>query len=192
MIGYVINEYGELQELILNDELDYIDIDTSDGQYIPGDRFPKGTIESYKQFSGGIDVFTIRGDENGKKIFEWLADNTTRPDPSNPKETTGIEFSFFQTGIEGDKGLNFISTSHEMYSDTSLNYLINNQLRFNYTIRTYIHNHPSGRCYPSAEDLITINKLDTYSAYLNFRNAQYFIYASKKYVKYDKNYIREK
>ncbi len=181
MKGYVLNENGCLIESVEDDDIDYIDIKSSNGNYLSGPQFPAGTIESLKQFSGDFDVFRIRGDENGKQIFEFLADNTKVPDPENPGRTTGIEFSLFQTGLEGEKGLNFISTGHQMKSDFSLNAMVNRQLRFNYTIRTYIHNHPSGNGYPSKKDINTVTELITNPFTKNFVNTLFYIYSGDKY-----------
>ena len=84
------------------------------------------------------DVFKVRGDDNGQKLFEFMAGIIGQK---------GMEAAHFKCGIEGDKGLNFVSTAHYYPSPTkasepSLGYLFNGQLRFGYTIREIIHSHP--------------------------------------------------
>ena len=71
------------------------------------------------------------------KLFEFLANNT------------GVEWSQTMTGVEGDKGLNFLTSGHASYTEPGVVDLINGQLRNGYTIRGHIHNHPSNTPYPS-------------------------------------------
>lgn len=56
------------------------------------------------------------------------------------------------TGFSGDKGLNFITTSHEPRRESGMTYLLNGQLFNGYTIRELNHSHPVGRT-PSGSDL---------------------------------------
>ena len=46
-------------------------------------------------------MFKVRGDENGTELFEFFAKNVTM--------VSKVEFSHAKTGLEGGKGLNFIS-----------------------------------------------------------------------------------
>ena len=55
------------------------------------------------------DVFTIRGDDNGTRLFEFLAENVTKQ--------TSVEISHAKTGLSGNKGLNFISSRHTLPMD---------------------------------------------------------------------------
>ena len=89
------------------------------------------------------DVFKIRGDNNGTRLFEFLADNITKQ--------TGVEISHAKTGLSGNKGLNFISFGHAMpkeinnqriASEFSMSYLLEGQLLHGYTIRELNHSHP--------------------------------------------------
>lgn len=54
---------------------------------------------------------TIRGDENGYKVFKMFA------------QITGIEWQLIQTGVEGDNGLNFLGTSHQELESSAGDYL---------------------------------------------------------------------
>ena len=87
-----------------------------------------------------VEAFKVRGDENAEKAFETLADQTCK------------EWSLFQTGKSGEKGLNFLSTSHKGASDISGSYIFNRQLKFGYTIRAHHHNHPRGTAQESDAD----------------------------------------
>ena len=89
------------------------------------------------------DVFTIRGDDNGTRLFEFLADNVTKQ--------TSVEISHAKTGLSGNKGLNFISSSHTLPMDNnnqrtagefSVSFLLQGRLLYGYTIRELNHSHP--------------------------------------------------
>ena len=103
--------------------------------------FTYGTIEQQEERKEGDKVkytwFDVRGDKNGTKLFEFFANNTT------------VEWSQFMMGIEGDNGLNVISTSHELGEENAAPFLMENKLMNGYTIRQYIHNHPGGSTKPS-------------------------------------------
>jgi hypothetical protein len=64
------------------------------------------------------------------------------------KNVTGspskVEFSQAMTGIAGDKGLNIITTSHEMRKESGMTYLLNGQLLNGYTLRELNHSQPVG------------------------------------------------
>jgi hypothetical protein len=46
------------------------------------------------------------------------------------------------TGIAGEKGLNFITTSHERGRESGMSDLLKGQLYYGYTIRELNHSHP--------------------------------------------------
>ena len=83
------------------------------------------------------DVYKIRGDEQGTQLFEFLSQNTS------------VEWSQAMTGIAGDKGLDFVTTSHMNKHELGMTYLLNGQLFNGYTIRELSHSHPSNTDYPS-------------------------------------------
>ena len=82
--------------------------------------FAYGTIESQRSITFSpdgksvdvYDVYSIRGDDNGKRLFEFLAENVTN--------NSNVEIGHAMTGIEGDKGLNFVTTSHEIGKENGL------------------------------------------------------------------------
>lgn len=155
LTDYEINSKGEVIKIIDNNESDNFYIVDDDGNRQEGMaiRFDYGTIESHRSQSGTyqkrnadgtsskevttIDIFKIRGDKNGTKLFEFLADNTN------------VEWSQAKTGVEGDKGLDFLTTGHIDYAEPGMSGLINKQLSGGYTIRELNHNHPNGTAIPS-------------------------------------------
>ena len=126
----------------------------NNGKRVGSVSFDPGTIEKQKSISYSpdgkridtYDVYQVRGDENGTKLFVFLAQTV-----SDAK----IEVAHFQCGLDGDKGLNFISCAHEkpyrdirdgesciISTDRSLWYLFSGQLKYGYTIRAINHSHP--------------------------------------------------
>ena len=142
-----INNRGKVVRHVKDDTKDAIYMVDKKGSRIDGKElsFKYGTVESFQsQYSDKakttFDWYSVRGDENGKKIFEFLAKNTT------------IEFSHLLLGQQGDTGLNIISTSHDSAKERSINYLLESQYKNGYTIRAYIHSHPQNTPYPSGID----------------------------------------
>lgn len=104
-------------------------------------KFDYGTIEkqySWEGLNGGQnDFWRVRGDENAQAMFEFMSDNITG-------SSTQVEIGWAKTGIKGDSGLNFISTSHTEKEELSIGELYKGQLCNGYTIREFIHSHPLG------------------------------------------------
>ncbi len=152
---FEINSKGEIVNRIKNKKADNFFMVDNDKKRMDGKliSFKYGTVESVRsqkaQYSKrnedgtremavtSVDIYKIRGDENGTQLFEFLADNTS------------VEWSHTQTGIEGDQGLNFLTTGHIEYSEPGVVALINGQLHDGYTIRELIHNHPGDTPIPS-------------------------------------------
>jgi len=115
--------------------------------------FDYGTIESQRNIiyspdnktTDLIDIYKVRGDDNGMNLFRFFADNMT----NSPSK---LEFSLAQTGIKGNKGLNFVTTSHESSRESGMGLLIKGQLQNGYTIRMLMHSHPE-KIGPSGKDL---------------------------------------
>jgi len=111
--------------------------------------FEYGTIESQRTIAinstSSYDVYQVRGDDNGTALFNFLSNNVT----GSPSQ---VEFSQAMTGIAEDKGLNFITTSHERRKESGMMYLLNGQLLNGYTIRELNHSHPVSRT-PSGSDV---------------------------------------
>lgn len=135
-----------------------------------------GTVVSYND-NTNYDVYTIDGDDKGKMVFEFLADNTS------------VEWGQIKTG-QRETGLNFLTTSHIEDTEYGISDLFINKLVDIY-IREIIHSHPSGNEAPSG---ITI---DGDIQNVAFRNKLYkksniidnYIYLplTGSYIKYNEN-----
>ena len=119
------------------------------------------TVRSY-------DVYQVRGDENGTTLFEFLADNITG-------SSSQVEMGQIMTGVEGDKGLNFITTSHTKNKEASIKYMINKQIQYGYTVREINHSHTANPA-PSMNDIIVATQvIDAYKA-RGLHVPQFYIY----------------
>ena len=110
-------------------------------------EFKTGTIEKYwnvKDGKDGYDYFQVRGDGNGKKLFEFFSDNIS--------SKTQVEFGLIQAGIKGRKGLNFVSTSHDVKEEMAMGHLYRNQLLYKYTLRSVTHSHPISDIFSRADN----------------------------------------
>ena len=80
--------------------------------------FSYGTVESQRTIAidskDSYDYFKVRGDESGTQLFEFMSQNTS------------VEWSQAKTGIEGDKGLDFITTSHNQSKEHGMAILFEN------------------------------------------------------------------
>jgi RHS repeat-associated protein len=144
---YEINRKGKVVNRIENTERDAFFMVDKKGNRIEGKEltFDYGIVENFQsQYSDKakttFDWYNVRGDDNGKQLFEFFANNTT------------VEFSHLLLGQKGNNGLNIISTSHEKSTERSVNFLLESQYKFGYTIRGHNHNHPSNTPYPSGLD----------------------------------------
>ena len=138
------------------------------GERIEGEEnsveFKYGTIEShikrsysFKEQTGTYDAFQVRGDDNGEKLFKFFANAVAEKE---------MEVSHIKCGLEGDKGLNFVSTahfipyteiredgsSHRIAAEPSQACLLKGRLQHKYTIREINHSHPL-TANPSRNDL---------------------------------------
>jgi hypothetical protein len=189
MDDYEINSKGKVVNRIETTERDAFFMVNKKGNRIEGKElmFEHGTVENFKsQYSNEakttFDWYNVRGDDNGKQLFEFLANNTT------------VEWSQLLLGQKGNNGLNIISTSHEKSTEKSFHFLFDNQYKFGYTIRGHNHNHPGNTPYPSGlnkrdmdiwgSDYVTQSSLKSGSGVPSFN-----IYLPKtgKYVKYNRN-----
>jgi RHS repeat-associated protein len=189
MTDFEINSTGKVVNRIENTERDAFFMVDKKGNRIEGKEltFDYGTVENFQsQYSDEakttFDWYNVRGDDNGKQLFEFFANNTT------------VEFSQLQLGQKGDNGLNIISTSHEKSTERCVNFLLDNKYKFGYTIRGHNHNHPGNTPYPSG--LKTRDSDIGFSNYLtnaSLKNGSgvpvFKIYLSKtgKYVNYNRN-----
>ena len=131
-----IDNHGYIVEVEKTTEYDKLEMVGEEDKSI---TFKYGTIISQKTYEyekdKTYDVWKVRGDENATKIFKFMSDNITG-------SRTKVEIGLAQTGIAGDKGLNFITTGHARGSEPGLTYLFKDQLQNGYTIRTITHSHP--------------------------------------------------
>jgi len=176
--NYTVDEDGniKLQERT-NDPFDRIYTKASwesgaKNKYI---QVEKGVIDKHFKDKGffenqtyTIDFYILKGDEEAKEIFKFMADNTQ------------VEWGLTFVGLEKDQ-MSILSTSHSKKREVGIGYLLST----NYTIRGHIHNHPSGLLYPSKKDR---------DAYKNVKQkfpnvAEFQIYSKGGYVEYDENGI---
>ena len=85
-----------------------------------------------------VDIYKVRGDDNAKRLFEFVA-----------TKNTSVEWGHIKTGIKGDRGLNFLTTGHIEYTEPGINTIISGQLQYHYTIREINHSHPNNTAIPS-------------------------------------------
>ena len=115
--------------------------DTEGNKYYLSISFKYGTVESQRRTAinstDSYDTYKIRGDANGTQLFEFMAQNTS------------VEWSQAKTGFAGDKGLNFLTTSHDEDVERGMSNLYRGQLYAGYTIREMNHSHPNNTGYPS-------------------------------------------
>lgn len=153
-----INEEGR----IINHDKSFTEKDIvyrvdNNGNRIEGEfvDFDYGTIEQQKSITYSpdgktvdtYDMYQVRGDDNGTKLFEFIAQTVSG---------AGIEVTQIQCGEEGKNGLNFITCSHEkpheevrngntytVSSEKSGWLVFSGRLQYGYTIRAWNHSHPS-------------------------------------------------
>ena len=157
MDEWEINKRGEIVNRIKTTEHDafYIVNKNKDGIYEreysvdnEGNKkynsisFKYGTIESQRSISynksDSYDIYQVRGDDTGEKLFTFLSDNVS----VKPGQ---VEFTLTQSGIKGSSGLNFITTGHMRGSEPGFKYLFEGQLVNGYILRNIIHSHPVGK-----------------------------------------------
>ncbi len=173
---YTFDEMGRLENIQRNGN-DIVAVHKKDGSFVESMEMPLGTIEKHQKIRlrpehGYADVWRIRGDAYGTEIFELLA------------EHTNVEYTLMKCGLSGDRGLNFLTSSQTVDREAGADALINGQLRFGYTMREHIHNHPSGRNSISPADhemSIFVQKI--------FNDLKQFLFTStdsgNSYYKYD-------
>ena len=159
--------------------------------------FKYGTVESQRSISYSpdgkttdtYDVYQVRGDENGTKLFEFLGEHVTG--------NTGVEISQIKTGIEGNKGLNFITTSHELKKESGVKHLINGQLNRQYYIREFNHSHPN-LPYPSGlikrgSDIGVSKSITDINKFWQYKSPMFNIYhvPTKTFIPYTPNSLVE-
>ena len=147
MDEWEINSYGQVVKYIKTDKHDAFFFVDEEGNRIDGSslKFRYGTVENYNKetfskrdskgnlIGGEFDTYTIRGDNKATELFEALAFFT---------QLTDVEWGHIKTGIEGENGLNFITTSHLVRKEAGFAILGERLINDGYTIRAMNHSHP--------------------------------------------------
>ena len=192
---YEVDGTGYVTKVLENKEKDVVYSVDKKGNRVNSIEFNQRIIEkSYsKKNSEGVDIHIIqmRGDDNATQLFEFLAN----PDNfGENREGKNVEWGLTMTGETGEKGLNFLTTSHNRRSEKGFPDLYHNRLRHGYTIRKFIHNHPGNTPYPSGlkyrdSDISVANTVSKYTK----GNASFSIYVAKSntYINYDGNSLPE-
>ena len=82
------------------------------------------------------DVLSIKGDDNGTKLFKFLSDNIT--------SESSVEFGQIKTG-NSKQGINYITNSHTEGEELGAGRLFLDKLQFTgVNIREMTHSHPLG------------------------------------------------
>jgi RHS repeat-associated protein len=159
---YEINKKGEVVNIVTNTNHDSFHIVDDENKRQEGDNynisFGYGTIsyqsrngadidEQTKQVTGTYcyDVYTVNGDGNSEKLYNFMTDS---------KSGTNVEWDKFTTGKEGDSGVGFLTTSHNPSTDKgAVDYLNNEIVPNQLSLRDDTHNHPGGTHLPSSSDI---------------------------------------
>ncbi|MBR4047068.1 MAG: hypothetical protein IKK07_01245 [Bacteroides sp.] len=146
---WYLDAYGNVVKHVETDEHDAFYFVGRDENVIPGKSFTLkyGTVELSKTeyyhlkrkstnsyVSGYFDYYRVRGDDNAKELFEFLSEGTA---------ATNVEWSHIMAGIEGEEGLNYITTSHTEKYEAGMPSLWNTQFYNGYTLRVMNHSHPN-------------------------------------------------
>ncbi|MDR0796883.1 MAG: hypothetical protein LBE79_12685 [Tannerella sp.] len=135
-----INQQGKITWIEEHNQTVFQVIDANrqriEGQSITFDNI---VVESHRNIAinstQSYDVIRVRGDANATNLFEFFSNNIT----GSP---TQVEFSHAMTGVAGDRGRNYITTSHEARRESGMSHLLQGQLFNGYTIRELNHSHP--------------------------------------------------
>lgn len=145
--------------------------------------FEYGTIESQRTVkinsSQSYDVYKVRGDDNGTQLFEFMSEHISTP-------TSLVEIGHVKTGISGDKGLNFITTSHEQRTESGQANMWVSQL-YTYTLREMNHSHPTSSK-PSDNDISYAQSVKSYLKKYGYPIPAFNIYhvPTKTYIPFGK------
>lgn len=111
-------------------------------------------------------------------MFEFMSEHITG-------SSTEVEIGWAKTGILGDKGLNFITTSHTAKEEKGIGELYRGQLCNGYVVRELIHSHPNGDQAGNSDATMKANIM-SFQYDFNLPIPQFSIYyqPEKKYLKY--------
>ncbi len=141
--------------------------------------FKYGTVKASKGKS--YDKYEVKGDGNGRRLFEFLADNTF------------VEWSQIKTGDEGSSAKNYITTSHDEGKEDGAAILWATSL-YKEKIREMNHSHPNGIPIPSGlpgtsaygkSDIAFAQSITSYCKKYNLSVPSFNVYdCNGKYVPY--------
>jgi hypothetical protein len=96
-----------------------------------------------------------------------------------------VEISQAKVGIEGDKGLNFITTGHLRGKEPGMSALLSEKLYYGYNVRELNHTHPF-TAVPSDADLQNKNQVTSVfkNQHLRIPMFNIFYIHSKTYIQY--------
>ena len=137
-------------------------IKKKNGETVAGKEYAAGTI-TLKEHDNGRQSCKVKGDKNGKEMFEFLAKNTN------------VEWGHLQTGKGGTNGDNYLFTSYE---EGKVSGFTLNGLGINDYIRTFKHNHPSGNSKPSDADFDTFQAIENYNLSYSGKHASFYIFTN--------------
>ncbi|WP_297304834.1 JAB-like toxin 1 domain-containing protein [uncultured Coprobacter sp.] len=146
--------------------------------------FKYGTVESFKsqyfdkEKNLSFDYYNVKGDNNGKQLFEFFATNSS------------VEWSQLLLGKNETNGLNIISTSHMNDTEKGIIFLYNKQYKYGYTIRGHIHNHFQNKN-PSSNDVENAKIISQNHQKLGRKIPFFKIFMSKtkEYTNYNRNSV---
>ncbi len=137
---WLVDAFGNITGHFKNKNADTFRVVNDNGEYVASMSMKYGSVEhsSTQKTKSGVpyDVYKVRGDNNSKRLFEFMADNTK------------VEWSQMKLGKKGS-GPSFITTSHSADSEAGSPDLFYRQIRYGYTYREDNHNHPGRTARPS-------------------------------------------
>jgi hypothetical protein len=151
--GYLLSKSGE------TGSKDQLQVKKSDGSTVTSKEFSNGAISTQTDKKGN-QYYKIIGDDNGREMFEFLADNST------------VEWGHAQMGKGGEKGTNYLFTSH---NKENVKIVIGGDY-----LRVFNHNHPSGDHKPSDNDLKSYDALKLYNLIFRENTPDCYIYTTQK------------
>ena len=141
--------------------------------------FKYGTVKASKGKS--YDKYEVKGDSEGRRLFEFLADNTF------------VEWSQIKTGDAGNSAKNYITTSHDDGKEDGAAILWATSL-YKEKIREMNHSHPNGIPIPSGlpgtsaygkSDIAFAQSITSYCKKYNLSVPSFNVYdCNGKYVPY--------
>ena len=181
-----LDKYGNIINYTETNEYDMIRMFNSNPQNDISLKFGYGTIEHQtKEGKDGshYELFRINGDDNGRSVFEMLAQNTD------------VEWSLGQFD-ESSGNPNVLTTSHSDYSESGMNSYLYNNPSLVMSLKNRIHNHPNSNPDPSftsrngstGGDMEVIHHYDKFYPNNQINYSIYTLYAgSWGYYSYDRN-----